>query len=383
MTTATTPQISTESTPPQPPNLRVMRVEDYPQVQKLEAAHSLLTLSPDDWRQIWLDNPLLARLGDSWPMGWVLENSSGGIVGSLANVPTAYAYRGRTLIAAVGRAWVVAPEYRGLALWLMDAYFNQENVDLFLCNTVNALAAAAFASLNSPRFPLGDWNSAAYWITHYRGFAATALRIKKIPLGGLLAPPVAAAIKLYDVFRGRKPRPSVASVQVSEAAGFDERFDGFWKELVAQNPGKMLCVRDRSTLAWHFAGPLRCGDGWILTAVRSGLIRAYAIFKRQDHPPSGLRRVRLVDYQSLDHDADLLSPLLDFALRRCVAEKIHTLEHVGCDLPKMKTFDALAPHRRRLGSWPCYYTAPDPALAEELRNPDVWDPSSYDGDASL
>src|SRR5580704_12869504 len=137
-----------------PPNLRVMRVEDYPQIQKLEAAHSLIALNPDVWRHVWLDNPLLARLGDSWPMGWVLEDSSGRVVGSLANIPTAYTYRGRTLIAAIGRAWVVMPEYRGVALWLMDEYFQQENVDLFLCNTVNALAVSTFAALGSPRFPL-------------------------------------------------------------------------------------------------------------------------------------------------------------------------------------------------------------------------------------
>jgi hypothetical protein len=360
-----------------------MRVEDYPQVQKLEAEHSLIALNPDDWRHVWLDNPLLARLGNSWPMGWVLEDSLGRIVGSLANVPTAYAYRGRILIAAVGRAWVVAPEYRGMALWLMDEYFNQANVDLFLCNTVNALAVAAFAALGSPRFPLGDWESAAYWVTHYRGFAATALRIKKMPLSALLAPPAAAVLKLKDAF-GAKARPAAEnSVQISEPAGFDERFDAFWKELVEQNHGKMLCVRDCSTLTWHFAGPLRAGEAWILTAKRNGLIRAYAIFKRQDHAPSGLHRMRLVDYQSLDRDVDLLPPLLDHALRRCRAEKIHTLEHVGCGLPKTKSFDALAPYRRRLGAWPCYYTAADAKLAAELTDPQVWDPSSYDGDASL
>lgn len=383
MTTAMTLQTTTVPTSLQPPNLRLMRVEDYPQIQELEAAHSLIALSPDVWRHVWLDNPLLARLGDSWPMGWVLEDASGRIVGSLANVPTAYTCRGRTLIAAIGRAWVVMPEYRGVALWLMAEYFQQENVDLFLCNTVNALAVSAFTALGSPRFPLGDWQSAAYWVTNYRGFAAAALRIKKIPLGALFAPPAAAVLKLTDLLRAKKRPASAASIQVSESSGFDERFDAFWKELVAQNPDKLLGVRDPATLAWHFAGPLRAGEVWILTATRKGLIRAYGIFKRQDHTPSGLRRMRLVDYQSLDRDIDLLPSLLDHALRRCAAEKIHTLEHVGCDLPKMKSFDALAPYRRRLFSWPCYYTVPNPTLAAELSNPEIWDPSSYDGDASL
>jgi hypothetical protein len=375
----TTPHVA----PYRPANLRVARFEDYPQIEKLESGHSLLTLSTKAWRHIWVDNPLLPRLGDTWPVGWVLEDAEGRIVGSMANVPTAYTYRGRDLIAATGRAWVVLPEYRGIALWIMEEYYQQTGVDLFLCNTVNALAVAAFTSLESVRVPLGNWESAAYWVTSYRGFAAAALKIKQVPLAGLLGPPAAAALKLRDVLR-KKPVPSkTASVEIAAADGFDSRFDAFWNELVSQNPTKLLSVRDSKTLSWHFAASMWTGQAWILTASRNGLLRAYAVFKRQDHQPSGLRRMRLVDYQTLEPKNDLLSSLLHHALRRCAAEEIHTLEHVGCDLPKMRSFDALAPYRRRLLSWPFYYNAPNSSLAAELRNPEVWDPSSYDGDASL
>jgi hypothetical protein len=374
---------STPNAPPRKPlNLRVARFEDYPRIEKLESEHSLVTLSTRAWRHIWMDNPLLARLGDSWPVGWVLEDD-GRIVGSLSNVPTAYVYRGRKLLAATGRAWVVAPDYRGVALWLMDEYFQQPDIDIFLNNTVNTLAVDAFTSLGSLRVPLGDWASAAYWVTNYRGFAAAALRIKGIPLPGLAAPPAAAALKLRDVLRKKSlPAPS-ANVEIAVATGFDSRFDAFWNQLVSQNPNKLLCVRDSQTLSWHFAAPMWSGDAWILTASRNGLLRAYGVFKRQDHVPSGLHRMRLVDYQTLEPENDLLPSFLHHALDRCVREKIHTLEHVGCDLPKMKSLDALAPYRLDLRSWRFYYTAPEPSLNAALLNPQVWDPSSFDGDASL
>ena len=86
---------------------------------------------------------------------------------------------------------------------------------------------------------------------------------------------------------------------------------------------------------------------------------AYAILKRQDHAPSGLKRMRLVDYQSIDSD-DALGPIIAAAIARCRRERIHTLEHVGCGLPKMRTFDALAPYRRKLPAWPYYFKAADP-----------------------
>ncbi len=49
----------------------------------------------------------------------------------------------------------------------------------------------------------------------------------------------------------------------------------------------------------------------------------------------------------------------------------------------MESFDHFAPHRRKLPSWPFYYHAADPTLAAELCRPEVWDPSTFDGDASI
>jgi hypothetical protein len=365
------------------PNLRPTRLDDYPQIQQLESSHDLLTLPAEDWRRMWLDNPLRARLGDNFPIGWVLEDSGGQIVGSMANIPTRYTFENRDLIAVTGRGWVVSPEYRGVALLLMDEYFNQEGADLFINTTVNSMAVDPFSAFGSARVPLGDWETAAYWITNYRGFAATALRIKHAPMPALLALPAAAALKLKDAFTVKSLPAGSPSVEVSHAAAFDSRFDAFWQELSSKNPGKLLGYRDSATLAWHFAGPLRAKQVWILTASRSGLLRGYCIVKRQDHPPSGLTRMRVVDYQSLDPQDDLLPALLGVAMRKCVAEGIHTLEHVGCDLPKMSVFDQFAPYRRKLPAWPFYYHASDEGIDSRLRSPEAWDPSTYDGDASL
>jgi hypothetical protein len=364
------------------PELRPARLEDNPQIERLESSHGLRTLSQQDWSSLWLDNPIRPQMGDA-PIGWVLENVEREIVGSLANILSRYRFRGNDLIAATGRAWVVMPAYRGVALCLMDEYFNQPGVDLFLNTTVNSMAVDPFTSFGSERVPVGDWENAAYWVTGYRGFAATALRLKNVPGANLLSVPASAALLLKDTFSARSLPKNDHAATIELSTAFDDRFDAFWAELVKQNPSRLLGYRDRQTLAWHFAGPLRSGQLWIFTATVGGLMRAYCILKRQDHPQSGLIRMRLVDYQTLLPDVDLLPALLRAALKHCEDEGIYTFEHVGCGLQKMRAFDQHAPYRRRLPAWPFYYHAPEPTLRSALQDHIAWDPSTFDGDASL
>ena len=59
------------------------------------------------------------------------------------------------------------------------------------------------------------------------------------------------------------------------------------------------------------------------------------------------------------------------------------LEHNGCDVPKFDAFDRLAPHRITKAAWSFYFVTSDPVLSAALAEPEVWDPSEYDGDASF
>ena len=263
----------------------------------------------------------------------------------------------------------------------MEEFFNQPGVDLFISTTANAKRGADLSTF-ATRVPVGDWETIAYWVTGYRGFARKALQKLGIPLAPALALPAAAALWLKDALFARALPAFSSGVVISAIDGFDSRFDVFWEELVRQNPDKLLAARDSRTLAWHYAIPMRRGRLWIFTAVRNGLLRAYCVLNRQDWR-QGVRRMRLIDYQTLEPDVDLLPELLQAALRRCAAEGFYVLEHLGCGLPKMRSFDHFAPYRRKLPNWPFYYHAADPALAAELRRPEAWDPSTFDGDASI
>ena len=371
----------TTAAPTTSPHLRPASLDDYDEIARLEAANGIGSFPREDWLNLWLQNPLWPRLNNDWPIGWILADTGGRLVGSLVNIPSLYHFRGRELICANGRGWAVDPAYRGFAMWLMEEYFNQSGADLFINTTVGPNAAPALSSL-SDRVPLGDLQTLAYWVTGYCGFARKALTKLHVPLAGLLAFPAAAALRLKDAVSLKSLPPADSSVAIETIDSFDSRFDVFWEELVRTTPEKLLASRTRAALAWHYAVPLRLGRLWVFTASRGRLMRAYAILKRQD-TNDGVRRMQLVDYQSLDPPDELLPGLLQAALNRCTAEGFYMLEHLGCGLPKTAVFDRHAPYRRKLPCWPFYYLAPDPALKAELARPDVWDPSAFDGDASL
>jgi hypothetical protein len=201
-----------------------------------------------------------------------------------------------------------------------------------------------------------------------------------VPAFRIFVYPAAGAIRLKDALSA-KSLPAVSkSIVVEFADDFDARFDAFWNELVRQNFDKLLAVRDRRSLAWHFEIPKRTGSLWIITATRHGLLRAYGIFNRQGRS-DGIPRMQLVDYQTLDRDEDLLPGLLQVALQRCANENLLLLEQIGCGVPKQASFDKYAPYRRKLRSWRYYFRAADPAIHAKLSCPDVWDPSMFDGDA--
>jgi hypothetical protein len=363
-------------------HLREATLADYDQMVGLESTQNLRRRTREEWTRLWLDNPFYKELGSGWPIGWVLEDKDRRIVGTIGNLPLPYVFQGRKLTVATGRGWAVDESYRSVALMLLDQYFGQENVDIFLNTTVNSQAAEAFGVFGSTPVPAGDWTAASYWVTSYPGFARTALSLKKLPLPQLLCYPAAAALWVKDqVTAKRLPRPP-RDIEVRSDIRFDARFDDFWEKLTSRR-NILLGVRTREMLDWHFGASLQRGDVWLLTVPDGNQLAAYGIFQRRDEPRTGLRRIRLVDFQTVSDDAGCLDAILLKALRLARQSRIHVLEKVGRNVEDTRLIDDFAPYTRRLPAWPFFFHAPDAEFQMTLQQPEVWSPGSFDGDASL
>ena len=110
------------------PFIRIARFDDYDQIAALEARQGLTVKSRQEWLDLWLDNPAYFELSD-WPIGWVVEDEEGKIVGSLGNVPTLLTYGGRRYVSAAGRGWAVDVPYRAFSIMLLARQLKQSSAD--------------------------------------------------------------------------------------------------------------------------------------------------------------------------------------------------------------------------------------------------------------
>jgi hypothetical protein len=316
------------------------------------------------------------------PIGWVLELHDKRVVGYLGNIPLFYELEGRRVLASVAHAWVVDAHYRPYSLALLDCYFSQKKIDLYLNATVGPAGFDSFNVFNSHRVPTGIWDRSAFWITNSHGFVAAWLADKAVPFKNSLSYGLAGALAVRQAFARPRSSESELAKTLHTCSAIDGRFDVFWQSLRTRNPRLLLGVRNRELLEWHFHYPLSNDTAWILTAGIDPIL-AYAIFLRYDNPRASLTRMRLVDYQSLDVTTTWLIPMLQWALERCRREGIHMLEAIGFRADKWDVLRQFNPYKRKLPCWLYFYKARDQKLADGLTDPALWDPSQFDGDASL
>ncbi len=356
--------------------------EDHAQITALESRYALETESYEQFVHLWANNPVFQEF-PNWPIGWVLENEDNRVVGYIGNVPLLYEFGDQRLVVSSSRALVVDTSYRSYSLPLLSHFFKQKGVDLFLDTTVNAEAGKAHEIFRALRVPSGNWDQSVFWITDYQGFSASLLVRKEVRGIKSLRYPVSAGLFLRDALAGRVLKTRRNGFESGFCDKFDDRFEDFWQQLRKSAPRRLLANRSREMLHWHFKHPLSKGRAWVLTISKGPALAAYAIFFRQDNPLYALKRMCLVDFQALDGQTELLRPLLCTALERCRDEGIHMLEAIGFPPEKQRVIDSLSPDRRSLSSWRYFYKATNRQLAESLKDPLAWDPSCFDGDASL
>lgn len=367
--------------------IREATFADYHQVAAVQARNGLNTKSYGDWCALWSDNPAYLTASDPLPIGWVLEAKSGAIAGFLGNLPLAYRFRGRTLLAATAHSWVVDGGYRGYSIGLLDTFLKQASIDLYIFTTVNSAAEAALRAFRLSKVPVGRWDLARFWVSGYYGFVRSAMLARSIPSPGVWAVPLAGALWVRDQLWGpavqERIRANGVDYQVELTTEFGPRFDDFWQTCELQNRERLLAVRDRETLGWHYRAAIARGNLWITAVSLRGRLVAYWVVDRQDLEELGLRRLRYVDFQALPGFEHLVRTAIAWTLEKCRNEKIHVADNPGCWLERYRIASATGPYRRQMKSWLFYYRARRGELAEKLRNPGVWTPSSYDGDASL
>lgn len=357
---------------------------DFEDIRVLKNRNHMRFRNYKEWEHLWKNNPVTKGNKWHWPIGWVLENDRKRIVGYLGNIPVAYEFKGKKIIAAVATSWVVDEAYRNYSISLItNCFFAQDNVRLFLNTTANYKAGKVFSMLKAQRVPVNSYDTSVFWIVNYRKFFSSVLSKKRYPLRSIISFPVSLGMQCIDKIALKNRYVNRCHSKIQNCAVFDERFDGFWHALKERYRDRLLCVRDSVTLNWHFACAIAQKKIWIFVFEKESRIIDYAIFLRQDNPEIGLNRVILVDFQSTSENSDSLMEIISCAIIRCRREGIHMLEIVGFGSKKRDSIKKYFPHERKLSTFTVFYKTREKVLLRELQDPKVWDLCLFDGDGSL
>lgn len=363
-------------------SIRDATFADFKDIVSLARDYGLGTKSYAEWQHLWKDNPVFKDVEKDWPIGWVLENENKRIVGYLGNIPFLYEFKGRRIIATATTSFVVDKNYRNYSLLLMNKFYSQRDVDLFLNTTATYESAKVCSAFKALKVPVAQTDTVLFWITGYQGFISSVFIKKRFPLSCIARYPLSLSIWCIDKLIKRNRFMNQGGGEVQDCKSIDERFDVFWDTLKKHNYNKILRVRNSEYLNWHFKYAIAQKKVWILISGKEH-ISSYAIFLRQDTPEIGLRRVRLIDFQSIDEDNYALAKMLSIGIKRCQEESVHVLEVIGFNAQKKSIMEGCHPHRRKLPSWPFFYKARNESLAKELNTPEAWDFCFLDGDASI
>ena len=360
--------------------VREMQSDDYEAVQKVRSENGLGCLSRAEWDHF-EHNPHRTA-GRELPIGWVLENNEGRIVGIHGVYPVRYRWKERSLLAGVAHTLAVAAEHRLSTAALMAPFFRLETVDFVLSTSANQAAATYFEFMKARRMPVAHFTAVLSWVVNCRRVAAAALQKRQMPWPWGLSFPAAAAVRLMHAVC-RRNRLGRISANVRVLDGFDERFDRFWQQLAARSR-RLLAVRDRASLQWHFEFALRKNRVRILALEDGNELVGYAVLLREIRQARQLlNHYHLIDLQVLTPRAEAVEALIGRAVRVAQSEGMDMLDTWGFDQPKRRILEDMRPYVRHLDHWPFWYKVCRPIDGLNLDSPDVWDPTGLDGDATI
>tara|TARA_B100000768_G_C11256089_1_gene366455 strand:+ start:552 stop:1688 length:1137 start_codon:yes stop_codon:yes gene_type:complete len=335
----------------------------------------------DRFSRVWKQNPNWSEFRKV-PIGWVMENPSGKIVGTLSNVHSVYELNGVKLKAGIASSWAVDPDYRGESLALISKFLFQKDVDLVINATANLEAEKIFRAFRALPVPVANYDEVLFWIIDYPKFVSQFLAIRagiKVPL---IQYPIGLILQCVDRLRSRNIL-KFSPADIEEVKSGDKRIDQFWGRLRIERD-KFLAIRDSKTLHWHFKDSFESGLASILVLPDSkDGIRGYVILKRRDPADQSFSRYQIVDLQVLSNNGDDTLRLLAGAMSHCKIKEVNILEIVGFSEVKREFFHSLAPYKRKFECFPFLYKAQSQELKRTLACNTLWDPCLYDGDASL
>ena len=380
------PTASAEIFPVDPASLSV-REAQFSDFESIHAMNSRLGQGADsveNWNRLWRENPAIQETHAKARIGWVLEDA-GKITGFLGSIPLAYHFQGQVVSAATTCRFAVEPSYRGFTHMLVNSFFRQKDVDLFLNTTATVGAGKMMAALRASPVPQKDYGRVLFWVLQPTKFAGAVLRRAGMPRGVARFGGLAGSFAIGGdiALRGRKPgkisrRFEIRNLSLNEV-GTD--FSVFWQQRASQAQ-YLFAQRSPEVLAWHFNAPGTRKMTNVLAAYAGGKLEGYTIL-RHEPEKEYLRRSVIADLMTATDDPELVTSLLSASHDSSRESGSHVLELLGYPRKIREVCLLARPYWRDYPACPYYFKARDRVLQQRLQNESAWYACPYDGDTTL
>lgn len=346
-------------------------LDDAEVIFAIQARNGLSALPPTGWRQFWTSCPFQGQFADV-PLGWLLKAGQQP-VGVLGNVHMLYDFDGSPVKAGITTGWAVDPGYRNGSIRLLNAYFRQKRLDLWLVDSAAPNTSRLLALLKMQRIPAFDYDAPLLWPIRTRAFALAGLRRRGVPAAELLSFPLGAALQAAGWFRFRN---NAYPKQVHRVESFDNRFDSLWNRIRTAKV-RLRAVRTSSILKWRFQFELADGSAIILVHGTNEL-QGYAVLLRNFRKHLRLTVLDVADLQAVDDHPDVLRDLLIAAMDVGREVGAEALKFAGGQGSKRTVALSLRPYSYRIDCWQLFFKTSQVDLSAALESPDSWDISFFE-----
>ena len=121
----------------------------------------------------------------------------------------------------------------------------------------------------------------------------------------------------------------------------------------------------------------------VLALFEENNLKGYITIMRSDNKDIGLKRMQIVDFQTLSNDVESTNNLLANAIMYAQKEKAHILELTGFGKNIREQALKTNPYVRTLSYSPFFYKIMSEKLKNVISDDIEWDASLFDGDGSL
>ena len=219
-----------------------------------------------------------------------------------------------------------------------------------------------------------------YWILDYPQFIKTALKKKIKIFIGPLNFVAGLVLKFYDLIIGRN-KIFDSKKNVIEVKYFNHKFDDFWNKLPKKN--KFIAERTSAMLKWHFESAMNKQKISVLALYYENNLNGYIIIMRADNNDIGLKRMQIIDIQTLSNNEETATALITNAIIYAQKQGVYVLELIGFGQDIRRQAAKMNPYVRKLSHSPFFYKLINKELKYTFSEKVEWDASLYEGDGSL